>query len=84
MDKIFDRVQVIPPGGKLLFYVSQNTVDADLRRIREELHDFFGSDRKIGVVRSGDVEVIYFADTDPLFFGVSTEGASWAMEGAYG
>jgi len=70
-------VRLIPADSIPVFCLNENVVDADVFRIREQLADFFG-DRKFLVIRSGDVQIYAIADRD----GVSTEGASWAMEGA--
>ena len=54
-------VQIVPPGGALLFIVPPDTLDRDLDGLRAELHTFFGG-RKIGVMRAGAAQVIYFQE----------------------
>lgn len=67
------EVKSIPAGGHLVAVVPPETLGAEMDRIRDELKRFFGDNRRVALVRSGEIEFIHFAD-------VSTEGASWAME----
>ncbi len=67
-------VKLIPAGSIPVFCFSPETFDQEVHRAREQLRDFFGA-RKVLVIR-GDVQIYAIADQS----GVSTEGASWAIE----
>lgn len=66
----------IPPDGNLLITVPADLRTSDMEHMRAELQQFFGDNRKIAIVRSGELTCIHF----PL--GVSDEGSSWAMSDA--
>lgn len=72
---------IVPEHGTLIFSIPSDTFDSDLERIRVELATFFQG-RKVGVIRGGDVKIgcILFEDERAT---ISTEGASWAMEGVH-
>lgn len=67
-------VKLIPAGAIPVFCLSPDTLDQDVHRVGEELRAFFG-EHKVLVIR-GEVEIYAIVDQ----CGVSTEGASWAME----
>lgn len=68
-------VKLIPADSIPVFCFSTNTLDQDVERMHLQLVEFFG-ERKVLTIR-GDVQI--YAIADPAT--VSTEGASWAMEG---
>jgi hypothetical protein len=69
------KVQTIPADGDVIVTVSPDVLNSDLNIIREELSAFFGSERKVGVVRAGELSFIRVQTSD-----VPTEGAARPMD----
>lgn len=69
-------VKLIPTDSIPVFCFSENVLNGDMEHIRAELTRFFG-ERKFMAIHGGDVQIYAIADSAS----VSTEGASWAMEG---
>ncbi len=72
-----DAVKIIPPGGTLVFCLPLETLSVDFEQACAALRRFFGT-RPVLVMRGNDIKIYAIADSP----GVSTEGASWAMEKA--
>ena len=55
-------VQVIPPGGTLLFSLPPEVTDADFEIIKEQIREYFGQGRRVPIMRAGDIQIVYFED----------------------
>lgn len=50
------QVVTIPEDAYLAMTVNPDFLDVDVERLRSELKNFFGKERKIAIVRAGDVQ----------------------------
>lgn len=55
-------IEIIPPGGQLLFVLPPETIDMDFQIIKEEIKKHFGERRKHTVLRAGDLGIYNLAD----------------------
>lgn len=53
---------MIPPGRTLLFSLPPEVTDADFQIIKEQIREYFGSGRRIPIMRAGDMQIVYFED----------------------
>lgn len=54
-------IEVIPPGGELLFILPAEVMDADFEIIKEQIRERFSQRRQILVMRAGDIDIKWTA-----------------------
>ena len=58
-----EALKILPVGGIVVFSVDRSTLDADLIRLRQELHEIGKAhNRKMVAVRAGEVSITWIPD----------------------